>query len=403
MNSIFHQTWQTLVAHRTKNMLATITIAWGIVSVLVLSALGEGFYMRQTLEMSFMNNNVQIAYPSSTSKAWHGLPSRRKIHVEQDHVEMIKQADFIEDASSVYIKRKADVTIKGLHLTDTVFGTDSSYFSLAQHKLELGSRNFSPSDIANRARVVVLGNKIAKSRKINIGQTIRIQGIPFVVIGIIRAKFNSFEFGDERNAIIPLTTYLDLWQGKPDKLLFKPIQGMNKTSLRRTLVHFYAKQFKFDPTDHVAIYFPDHSSFAQRYTQIFRVIHIFLFASGAMTLAIGVLGVANIMFLSVSERTREIGVRLAIGATPKSILNLFILEGLCLVTFGTVLGLMVTLMVVESLGSITLPSWLGYPVITPGSIFWSLILTLILALLASYFPAKRASRLTPVIALSSRT
>ncbi|MBD6958035.1 FtsX-like permease family protein, partial [Vibrio parahaemolyticus] len=116
----------------------------------------------------------------------------------------------------------------------------------------------------------------------------------------------------------------------------------------------------------------------------------------------GALGVANIMFLSVTERTREIGVRLAIGATQKSILSQFILEGLILVAVGTALGLMFSYAVVSVLSSMALPEWIGLPVITPDSIAWSLLVTLILALMASYFPARRASRLTPVIALSAR-
>jgi putative ABC transport system permease protein len=135
---------------------------------------------------------------------------------------------------------------------------------------------------------------------------------------------------------------------------------------------------------------------------IFRGIQVFLGASGAMTMAVGALGVANIMFLSVTERTREIGVRLAIGATQKSILNQFILEGLILVAVGTGVGLMFAYSIVTLLSSITLPEWVGIPVITLGSIVWSLLVTLILALMASYFPARRASRLTPVIALSAR-
>ncbi len=108
------------------------------------------------------------------------------------------------------------------------------------------------------------------------------------------------------------------------------------------------------------------------------------------------------MFLSVTERTREIGVRLAIGATQKSILSQFILEGLILVAVGTALGLMFSYAVVSVLSSMALPEWIGLPVITPDSIAWSLLVTLILALMASYFPARRASRLTPVIALSAR-
>ncbi len=170
----------------------------------------------------------------------------------------------------------------------------------------------------------------------------------------------------------------------------------------QNIVNFFAKQLHFDPSDKDAVELPDFSEGAAVISGILRGIQIFLGASGAMTMAVGALGVANIMFLSVTERTREIGVRLAIGATQKSILSQFILEGFILVAVGTALGLMFSYAVVSVLSSMALPEWIGLPVITPDSIAWSLLVTLILALMASYFPARRASRLTPVIALSAR-
>jgi putative ABC transport system permease protein len=121
-----------------------------------------------------------------------------------------------------------------------------------------------------------------------------------------------------------------------------------------------------------------------------------------MTLAVGALGVANIMFLSVTERTREIGVRLAIGATPNNILVQFLLEGGILVAMGTVLGVGISYAVVELMNQIGLPEWLGSPIMTLDAIMMALFVTAILALLASFFPARRASNLTPVIALSAR-
>jgi putative ABC transport system permease protein len=185
-------------------------------------------------------------------------------------------------------------------------------------------------------------------------------------------------------------------------ILLKPIDGMEAAGFRQSIVYFFAKQLHFDPLDKEAINLPDLSEGAAMINGIFRGIQIFLAASGAMTMAVGALGVANIMFLSVTERTREIGVRLAIGATPKTILGQFLVEGFALVAAGTSLGLLVAFTAVSLLANVTLPDWIGSPVITPASIGWSLLVTLILALLASYFPARRASRLTPVIALSAR-
>ncbi|RZR53483.1 FtsX-like permease family protein [Vibrio vulnificus] len=403
MSALLQQTWQTLMAHRMKSVLAMIAIAWGVISVVVLIALGEGFYRHQTQQLSFLVNNVQVAFPSSTSKPWHGLPSRRQIQLSQDHVDMITQSGFVKAASSVYAKSDARVTNqRGQNLMSNVSGIDSSYLSLLQLKLMPGSRHLSPSDIRNHSRVAVLGDQIAQMGGIQIGDTLNVNGIPFLIIGITASEDMGISFGESRSVLIPQTTFRDLWNAKPEMIMLKPMDGMDSASFRQAIVQFYAKQLHFDPSDKEAINLPDFSEGAALITAIFRGIQIFLGASGAMTMAVGALGVANIMFLSVTERTREIGVRLAIGATQKSILSQFILEGLFLVAVGTALGLLVAYLVVGLLSSIALPDWLGFPVITRDSIVWSFLVTLILALLASYFPARRASRLTPVIALSVR-
>lgn len=403
MSSVLQQTWQTLTAHKLKSALAIIAIAWGVISVVVLIALGEGFYRHQVQSLSFMVNNVQIGFPSSTSKPWQGLPSRRPVIVSQQHMDRIAKASFVEQTSSVYAKWDASVTnIKGQKLSGYVAGIDPSYFSLVRRKLQSGSRNLSPSDMASHTRVAVLGDQVAKMGKIGLGEQVKVNGIPFLVIGIIKNEDTGITFGDNRKVFIPKTTYLDLWDAKPWMLMFKPIAGLDSAQFRQNIVAFFAKQLHFDPSDKEAINLPDFSQGAALITGIFRGIQIFLGASGAMTMAVGALGVANIMFLSVTERTREIGVRLAIGATQKSILSLFIVEGLILVAMGTLLGLLIAYLLVAVLGTLALPEWLGSPLITLSSIGWSLSITLVLALLASYYPARRAARLTPVIALSAR-
>ncbi len=181
MSALLQQTWQTLMAHRMKSVLAMIAIAWGVISVVVLIALGEGFYRHQTQQLSFLVNNVQVAFPSSTSKPWHGLPSRRQIQLSQDHVDMIAQSGFVKAASSVYAKSDARVTNqRGQNLMSNVSGIDSSYLSLLQLKLMPGSRHLSPSDIRNHSRVAVLGNQIAQMGGIQIGDTLNVNGIPFL-------------------------------------------------------------------------------------------------------------------------------------------------------------------------------------------------------------------------------
>ncbi|MCX9564984.1 FtsX-like permease family protein, partial [Vibrio cholerae] len=152
-----------------------------------------------------------------------------------------------------------------------------------------------------------------------------------------------------------------------------------------------------------AVYLPDLGGGVKVITAILRGIQAFLATSGMMTMAVGILGVANMMFLAVTERTREIGVRLAIGATPQRIKQQFLLEGLMLVVLGALAGLLFAYLAVELLKHFGLPIWLGEPVITSTSVLFSMSVTGVLALAAAYFPAQRAARLEPVIALSSRS
>ncbi len=246
MTNLLQQTWQTLLAHRMKSALAIIAIAWGVISVVVLIALGEGFYRHQTQQLSFLMNNVQVAFPSSTSKAWQGLPSRRQITISQEQVERIKNTGLVDAVSSVYAKWDASVTNeKGQNLSSSVNGIDSNYFSLMQSKFEPTSRHMSPSDIANHTRVAVLGDQIAKMGGLSIGHIVKVNGIPFLVIGVLKDEDSTSFFSDSRTVYIPQTTYRDLWNVKPWMLLMKPIEGMDAHSFRKSVVRFLFEAASF--------------------------------------------------------------------------------------------------------------------------------------------------------------
>ncbi|MFY2508276.1 ABC transporter permease [Vibrio pectenicida] len=403
MNTLLLQTWQTIVAHRTKSILAVVAISWGVISVVTLMALGEGFYRQQSQSFAFMINDTQIAFPSRTSKPWQGMPARREISLSQDNVDQLKQINFVADASAVYAKWDANVSnMLGQEITSNVAGIDSGYFPLMQRSLQLGSRNISPSDIKNHTRVAIIGDQLAQMSALSVGEELKVNGIPFRVIGILDDESSGISFGNSRRVFIPQTTYRELWNDKIWMLLTKPAYDVETTFFRQNIVAFYAQQLHFDPMDQDALSFIDMSDSSDVIISILRGIQIFLAVSGAMTMAVGALGVANILFLSVTERTREIGVRLAVGATPSVILTQFIFEGLILVAIGTFLGLMLSLGLVSILSMMNLPDWIGEPVVTPQSILMALFVTFCLAFLASYFPARRASRLTPVLALSAK-
>ncbi|NAW56566.1 MULTISPECIES: ABC transporter permease [unclassified Vibrio] len=403
MINVLQQTGQTLTAHRMKSALAVIAISWGVISVVVLMALGEGFYRQQSAAFALLTNSTQIVAPSQTGKPWQGFAARRTIQISAEQANRLMQTGYVSKLALMYEQWDAAVTNgKGQTLTSNVGGTDDAYLSLAQLTLKPGGRRFTPSDLNNHTRVAIVGNQIAQMGKLTVGDRIKVKGIPFYIIGVLSDENSGISFGDQRRVLIPITTYLDIWNDKPGLLLVKPAQEINGPLLRQNLLRYFAGQLHFDPSDTDAIHLPDLSDGADVINGILRGIQLFLAASGAMTMAVGALGVANIMFLSVTERTREIGVRLAIGATQNSVMIQFLAEGLTLVVVGTLTGLLVAAGTVHLLVQLSLPDWMGTPVITLGSIGVSMLVTVALALMASYFPARRASRLTPVVALSAR-
>ncbi|WP_305372337.1 ABC transporter permease [Photobacterium leiognathi] len=403
MITLLSQTVQTLLTHRLRSALAIIAIVWGIVSVLVLVALGEGFYRENLKSFSMLMSDTQKVSFAQTSKPWQGYPARRKITTTEKQLSVLSEVPQIKQVSILYSNAKAQVTdIDGTQLKGNVFGIDNHFLALNNTRLELGSRKISPSDLANHTRVAIIGWRLAKRGNIRLNDNININGVPFQVIGISKKTESNGLTRIKRAALIPSTTFNDLWLINPSDLLVQPAEGISSMALRTAMQNFFAKQYQFDPKDKQAIRMPDYSRYADFYTSLLRGIQLFLGASGAMTLAVGALGVANIMFLSVAERTREIGVRLAIGATPTHILMQFMVEGAVLVTVGTLTGIAVSAIIIQILNLLSLPDWLGHPVMTSTSIVLTLMITAVLALLAAFFPARRAAHLTPVIALSAR-
>lgn len=402
---LLQQIYQTLFAHKLRAFLAVIAVSWGVLAVLVLVALGEGFYKVNVKSFAVLMSDTQLAMDGNTSLPWQGLPAGRQITFREETARRLVEHREVDAVSVLYFKWDAAVTdMQGRKLPGYIRGADQDYVELRNVRLSQGSRGVNPSDMNNHTRVAVIGWQLAAQGGMSVGSQFKVNGVPFTVVGVTRQAEGGSAFGqrEDSQVIIPSTTFLDLWQEKPKQLWVKPHPGVSGALLRKSLQHYFAKIEHFNPKDPNAIWLPNFGEDAKFFDALLRGIQAFLGASGIMTLAVGALGVANIMFLSVTERTREIGVRLALGAKQRDILNHFILEGCLLVAFGCGLGVTLAYLVVHSLNAWGVPPWLGVPEITSGSLWLTVSVTLVLALLAAWFPALRAAKLTPVIALSAR-
>ncbi|MFW5947338.1 MAG: ABC transporter permease, partial [Gemmatimonadota bacterium] len=268
-----------------------------------------------------------------------------------------------------------------------------------------GGRFISERDVAERRRVIVLGNEVKRllfGDEPAVGREIRLGRTPLTVVGIMAEKTqnSSFNARDEDRAFIPISTYRALEGARyVNFLLFNPtdpeLSGAVVEDVRRVL----GRKYTFDPADQDAVRIWDTNEMMKLFKYLFLGFNIFLGIVGSFTLVVGGVGVANIMFVVVQERTREIGVRRSVGARRRDILAQVLLEATLIVAIGAVAGFLLSVALARLMALLPIQEYVGTPVIsTQVTLITAGLLTLV-ALAAGLMPARRAAALDPADAL----
>ncbi len=391
--------------------LTIAAIAWGTVAILLLLAFGEGLKRQLDKNRRSTGENLAVMWPSETTKPWKGLPPGRPIRLHSDDVDFVRERmPELEAVHGELTSGRTALTYGRKTVNGRVIGTNYAYGEDRKHYPVAGGRFFGPEDEINRRRVVFLGNELAKDifgDDNPIGKILLINNAPYTVIGVMQKKTQMGMYGgsDARHAVIPITTFKA--QFGRDRLNVLVIETQHPEEMKSELKKLNAvlgPKFGYDPTDDRALATWDMVKGAQVTANILLGIQIFLGIVGALTLLIGGVGVANIMYAVVKERTREIGVKMALGARRRWIIMPFILEAVVYTAIGGALGITVANLLVAATSFIPIEnnrvmSFLGRPTLSPQiGIITSLILGII-GLLAGYFPARRAASVDPAATL----
>ena len=393
-----------------KRMVMTVmALTWGTISIVLLLAFGEGLQRNMARNQKGMGEGIVVVWPGETEKAFEGFPAGRRITMRPEDVEYaLANIPEIAAASGEMRQWGIQLAYGRKSVNNRAFGVDPSYGDLRAHYPEEGGRFLNATDMHERRRVLFIGNEVRDElfgeKGEAVGRVVLLNRVPFTVIGVLKKKMQMGMYGgpDASRVTMPLTTFSALFgRTTINNLIYKPADPSQREAVQKKFFAVMGKKLRFHPEDTRAFYLWDTIKTSALMTNMLFGIKIFLGIIGGLTLLIAGVGVANIMYAVVKQRTIEFGILMALGARRSAIMGPLILETLFLTALGGIFGIGIGAALVQLLGWLQgmakseAMQFLGKPTFSATLAIVTVVILGIIGFLAGYFPARRATSIQP--------
>ncbi len=399
--NIVKAAFKSILKNRMRSLLTSLGIIIGVSAVIVMVAVGRGSQVQIEQSIDALGTNLIVVFPGSSSSGGVRGGAGSFNRFTFDDVEKLKKEAILVSGVSAVIRSGGQVIGGGNNWNTEVYGVSTDYFEIRNWELESGEI-FTERDISSRKKVAILGKTVAEELfpdQDPIGERIRIRNIPFDVIGVLQEKGQSGMGQDQDDVILaPSTTVYYRLKGRRQS-----VDMINASALTTDLMEDAQEEMRqilrtshrLDEGEDDDFTIRNQAEITEAVTSTSKTMTMLLGAIAAVSLIVGGIGIMNIMLVSVTERTREIGIRLSVGARGSDVLTQFLAEAMVLSLSGGIIGILLSLAISFILNHMTD----FYTVISPEIVFIAFMFSGIVGIFFGFYPARKAAALNPIDAL----